>query len=382
MPDSLYHEQPRQQNKITKYESEQFMTSTNDMNRRDAITLMAGATTGLAFTCATTGLMFAGTATHAEEKRMPPAKFDYDVVIVGGGPSGLSAALVLGRSCRKVLLCDAGKPRNNTSPAVHGFFSRDGISPSELLKIGRDQLQPYAVERHDGRIDEVDKIEAGFSVRLGPDQSVTTRKLILATGITDKLPDIPGIQDWWGTGVLHCPFCHGWEVRNEPWAYVCPTEDAIERATLFLGWTKSLTFLTNGEGRLTPDQAKWLAEHGVAVREETITKLDGNDGKLTKVALDKSNPLNVKALFVHGEMVQRSDLPRRLGCKFVTEGKQAGLVETDPFGGTSVPGLYVVGDASVTGFMNVTGAVADGASVGAAVQGAMLKEDASYAMNG
>ncbi|AMV40169.1 NAD(P)/FAD-dependent oxidoreductase [Planctomyces sp. SH-PL62] len=198
---------------------------------------------------------------------------------------------------------------------------------------------------------------------------------MLAAGITDRLPNIPGVRDWWGTGVLHCPFCHGWEVRDEPWAYVAPAESAVERATLFSGWAKSLTYLTNGGPRPTADQVKWLKDHQVAVREEKIAGLDGKNGRLDTVMFDGGQPLAVRAVFVHPEPIQRSELPKKLGCKVLTEGRQAGIVETDAFGATSVPGVYVIGDASSTGMMNVTGAVSDGSMVGGAVQHALVKED-------
>lgn len=140
---------------------------------------------------------------------MSKAKFDYDVVIVGGGPSGLSAALVLGRACRKVLVCDEGKPRNYTSPAVHGFFSRDGINPAELLKVGREQLKSYAVDWSDAGVADAEKVDGGFRVELRDGKAVTARKLILATGVKDELPDIEGLSALWGTGVFHCPYPSG-----------------------------------------------------------------------------------------------------------------------------------------------------------------------------
>lgn len=169
---------------------------------------------------ATAGMSLLPQISVAQEASEEGAQFDYDVIVVGGGPAGLSAALVLGRCCRKVLVCDAGEHRNRTSPSVHGFFSRDGISPAELLEIGRDQLKPDDVDFHHGRIVDARQLDKGFRVRADSRKTFTASKLILATGVKDDLPHIDGLSDLWGTGVYHCPYCHGWEVRGKPWAYM------------------------------------------------------------------------------------------------------------------------------------------------------------------
>ena len=342
------------------------MTDDAEMTRRAFTALAVGAASGV---------LAASPAAAAREGDRPRPAFDYDAVVVGGGPAGLSAALLLGRSCRRVLVCDAGKPRNTPSPAVHGFFSRDGVRPGDLLKIGRDQLKAYAVEWHDGLVTDAERLQSGFQVTVGKEKAVTTRTLVLATGVTDELPDIPGVKEWWGTGALHCPYCHGWEVRDKPWAFTGPPEAVVEKATLLRGWTKSLTYLSNGPVELTAGQTAWLTTQKVAVRSEAIVGMEGKDGKLTAVVFAGGRRLDVAAVFVHAKLVQRSDLPKRLGCKFVADGRLAGMVETDPAGATAVAGLYVVGDASAAGLMSVVGAVADGAAAASAANMVMLKDD-------
>ncbi len=346
------------------------MTTTTDVSRRDAIALTAGATAGL---------LVAGSETHAEEKKVSPAKFDYDVVIVGGGPSGLSAALVLGRACRKVLVCDEGKPRNHTSRAVHGFFTRDGISPTELLKIGREQLKPYAVEWRDAGVTDAGRVNGGFRVEIRDGAAVTARKLILATGVTDERPDIEGLPALWGTGVLHCPYCHGWEVRNKPWGFIARGEQAVEWGGELLGWTTKLTLCSNGPAGLTAAGRRTLKDRGVVVREETIKRLDGEKGMLKAVVFDGGEKLALGALFVRTTMAQRSPLPKKLGCKLASvDGAFTDAVDADPFGVTAVPGLYVVGDAS-RGVPQVATAVSDGALAAVMANKAMVKEDAERA---
>jgi thioredoxin reductase len=346
------------------------MTTKTDVSRRDALTLLA---------VGTAGVLIAGSEAHAEEKKVKPAKFDYDAVIVGVGVGRADGGVGVGRACRKVLVCDEGKPRNHTSPAVHGFFSRDGISPAELLKAGRDQLKPYAVEWRDAGVTDAEKVDGGFRVEIRDGKAVTARKLILATGVTDERPDIDGLAGLWGTGVLHCPYCHGWEVRNKPWGFIARGDQAVEWGGELREWTPALTFCSNGPAGLTEAGRRTLKDRGIAVREEKIKRLDGEKGVLKAVVFENGETLELTALFVRTTMVQRSPLPKKLGCKLSSmEGGFKDAVEADQFGATAVPGLYVVGDAS-RGMPQVTTAVSDGSLAAIMANKAMIKEDAERA---
>lgn len=342
------------------------MTSATELNRRDAMVHAAGVTATL---------LVAGVAARAGETKSS-AKYEYDAVVVGGGPSGLSAALTLGRSCRKVLVCDEGKPRNHTSPAVHSYFSRDGIRPAELLKIGRTQLKPYDVEIRDVGVVDAVKRDDGFQVELRSGAMVKTRKLILATGVKDELPQVDGLAALWGTGVFHCPYCHGWEVRDQPWAYIASGAQAVEWGSELLGWTKNLTLCSNGPAGLMESELQVLKDRGINLREEPITRLIGESGALKAIVFGAGEPLNLGVLFVRSTMAQRSHLPQKLGCKLSSvEGAFKDAVESDLFGATSVPGLYVVGDASL-GAPQVATAVSDGVLAAMMANKAMSKEDA------
>jgi thioredoxin reductase len=203
----------------------------------------------------------------------------YDVVVVGGGSAGLSAALVLGRSRRRTLLLDAGEPRNAPSSGVHGFFSRDGIPPQELLKIGREQLEPYpSVEVRSARVTGTSGENGDFEVILDDGAVVRSRKLLLATGVVDELPDKPGFKEFWGRGVYHCPYCHGWEVRDRPLAVLTPGEGAAERAAFIRNWSRDLVLLTDGPANLNEEGRRTLRALDIPVGEERISHLEGEPG--------------------------------------------------------------------------------------------------------
>ncbi|MFI4874461.1 MAG: FAD-dependent oxidoreductase [Blastopirellula sp. JB062] len=334
-----------------------------------------GVLTGVA--AAAIGTMFSPDASAAQDAAGATPKFQYDSIIVGGGPAGLSAALVLGRSCRKVLVCDAGEPRNQTSPAVHSFFSRDGIRPAELLKIGREQLKPYDVRLLHGRVDKAQPLNSGFSVQIDSGQTFTARKLILATGVKDDLPSISGLAELWGTGVYHCPYCHGWEVRNQPWAYMTEVKLAVEWGIELKGWTENLTYCSGDMSNLKEEDREKLRHHGISVRQQTIQQIKRAGDSGCEIEFSAGETLNVAAFFVRAPAIPRSSLAKQLGCKLVSmPNVYSDTAETDPFGATSVPGVYVVGDASV-GAPQVATAVTDGLMAAVMANKSLIQEDAS-----
>ncbi|WP_237170676.1 NAD(P)/FAD-dependent oxidoreductase [Paludisphaera borealis] len=337
------------------------------MSRRQAVALAAGSA----------GMVLGVGAVEAQEKA-PTARpiRRFDVVVVGGGPAGLSAALVLGRACLEVLVCDSGKGRNAPAAGVHGFLTQDGTPPAELRRIGREQLRPYEVAFREEAVVDARKAGGGFEVTLAEGDVVACRKLILATGLVDALPEIPGLRELWGVGVIHCPYCHGWEHRGQPWAVLAPPEEAVELTTLLLGWTHQLTLLTDGPSALVPEDKAWLEERAVEVVEGRVERLEGDGGRLRAIQLDGGRRLEREVLFVRTRLRQPSNLAERLGGEVVADGPKAGMVRTDPFGATSVEGLYVVGDASDAGMPSVASAVAEGSVAAAIASKAIFTEDA------
>jgi thioredoxin reductase len=289
----------------------------------------------------------------------------YDTIIVGGGPAGLSAALVLGRSRRTVLVCDSGHYRNECSKGVHGFFTRDGMPPAELLRIGREQLQPYGVELRNIEVTQACIHEDGFSVSLADGAELFSRKLLLATGVKDHLPDVPGFTDFYGTSIHHCPYCDGWEWRDQPLAVYGRKRHGYALAVAILDWSKDVILVSDGPSGLTAKQKKDLARLGVAVRSEPVVRLEGKQGMLERIIFENGAVLERRALFFSTGQDQRCDLATKFGCVF-----DKGTVKTGLKGETNVPGLYVVGDAS-RDVQFVIVAAAEGAKAGVAINEAL-----------
>ncbi len=259
----------------------------------------------------------------------------YDVVIVGGGTAGLSAALVLGRARRSVLVVDSGEPRNRAADESHGFLTRDGMAPGDLLALGRDEVCGYGVEL---REDRVTSVAAGFVVHLAGGDVVEARRLLVTTGMRDELPEIPGLAELWGNDVHLCPYCHGYEVRDQPIGVVKDGPMGVMKAVLLRQWSADVV-LFPGDYVPTEEEAARLAAHGVGVEPGRVTRMVSKGGRLTGVEVG-GTVVPRSAVFVQPAMHPRDELLRSLGC----ETDDRDLVRVDPAGRTTVPGVWATGN--------------------------------------
>jgi thioredoxin reductase len=306
----------------------------------------------------------------------------FDSVVIGGGPAGLSAALLLGRSRRSVLVLDNEQARNLVSHASHSFLTRDGTPPHELRRIGREQLATYpSVTVRSGSVTDADSIDGGFRVSLEDGESVQSRTIVIASGVRDLLPAIDGLDTIWGTSAFNCPYCDGWEVRDQPLGVVARGVDVRHFVPLIRQWSRDLVLLTDGAAELEPDDRALLAALGVPVREERIARLDQRDGKLEQVVLDSGEAIARSALFVRTTSLPRTDLAVQLGCELVDLGPIAGLIKVDETGQTTVPGVYAAGDVTAE-MPQVALAVASGMRVGAMINHALVRQDLPQARAG
>jgi thioredoxin reductase len=290
----------------------------------------------------------------------------YDVVIVGGGPAGLSAALLLGRCRRRVLVCDSGNPRNASSTALHGYLTRDGTAPLDLLRLGRDELTQYGVELRDVVVSNVDRSGDAFDVTLGESEIVNAHAVLLATGVRDALPAVPGMAECYGISVHHCPYCDGWEHRGQPLAVLGHGTSGAALALSLRTWTDQVTLCANGPARLKLQLREQLAAQHVVVEERPVAHVEHVLGQVTAIRLRDGGVVPCEGIFFSGAQAQHCDLPKRLGCEFT----QKGTVKTDHLGQTCVPGIFVVGDASRDVQFAIV-AAAEGAKAGVAINKAL-----------
>lgn len=306
----------------------------------------------------------------------------YDVVIVGGSLAGLQAALTLGRACRRVLVIDDGHPRNRTASQVNNFLGHDGLTPRQLVAATHAMLEQYDISIEAGRVVDAEPAPGGgWRVCVQSGLSRATRAVLLATGLVDELPDLPGLGELWGTSVVACPHCHGWEVRGEPLAEVgLPGGLArtVERAVLLSRWSQDVVLLTQGEN-LDDEQLARLRSAGVAVEIRELVGVARAADRLTLTLADGTT-LDRRALFVSPGQRQQTDLAHRLGCR-VGDAAEAGAVEVDPVGRTSVPGVWAAGTTTHPALLGIAAAGA-AAGVAVALHAALLEDELSLAGTG
>ncbi|MEW1774512.1 NAD(P)/FAD-dependent oxidoreductase [Streptomyces sp. NPDC086777] len=305
----------------------------------------------------------------------------YEVVVVGGGAAGLSAALVLGRARRRTLVVDAGEPRNAPAAHMQGFLSRDGMPPAEFLAVGREEIARYGVELvRDRAVGAAKDDTDGFTVALAGGRTVRSRHLVLATGLKDELPPVPGVAERFGRDVLHCPYCHGWEVRDQAFGVLATTPMSVHQALMVTQWSKDVTLFLHRveETELTDDDLRRLAAAGVRVVPGEVAGLRVEDDRLTGVRLADGGVHDREALFVAPRPVPQNSLFRALGAE-LAETPFGAYPVIDELGRTTVPGLWAAGNAS--GFAEqVVNAASRGYRAGAAINGELLFADLDAAV--
>jgi thioredoxin reductase len=296
----------------------------------------------------------------------------YDVAIIGGGPAGLSAALVLGRARRRAIVIDGGTPRNAPAAHMYGFLSRDGTPPAELLRTGRAEVCRYGVELI---FDTVVDATADYTLQLASGRMVQARHVLLATGAADALPEeIEGVRDRWGRDFLHCPYCHGWEVRDRPVGVLATGPVSVEHAHLLRGWTDDVVLFTHTATLTAPERAT-LQARGIAVVDGTVERLVVEDDRLHAVQLADGRAVARDALFIRPALGPNLDNPAfLLGC----EQRDDGLVYTSPDGRTSVPGVWAAGNATNPRAQVIT-AAGEGSAVAIAINTALVRADIAAA---
>ena len=296
---------------------------------------------------------------------------EYDVVIIGGGAAGLSAALVLSRARRTVLVVDSGSPRNAPAAHMQGFLSRDGLAPAALLAAGRDEITGYGGQLLSGTVTGV---AAGpgprFEVRLAAGGRVSARRLLVATGLRDEIPDIPGLRERWGRDVLHCPYCHGWEVRDQRLGVLGDgSPGSVRYAQIVRQWTEDLIVFVPAAS-LTAGQREGLTARGIGIAEAGVNRVVVKDGRLAGVELDDGRLVHRDAVFVPPRFVPNDGVLAALGCDITPDG----WIITGPDGRTSIPGVWAAGNVANPRAQVIT-AAGEGSAAAIAINADLAAED-------
>lgn len=302
------------------------------------------------------------------KKKMNTQKFD--VIIIGGSYAGLAAGMGLGRALRSVLIIDSGQPANRFTPQSHNFLTHDGRSPAEIAVIAKQQVDEYStVKRITGLVMSAERAGKEFDVVLADGSSYRASKLIFATGIVDIMPEVRGFSECWGKSVLHCPYCHGYEVRDTQTGILGNGDYAFDFGSLISNWTSNLTIYTNGPSTLTREQTSKLRSHNIGIVEERIDFLKHTNGHLEGITFSNGNTATVKTVYTRPPFKQSNDLPSVLGCEMTDDG----YIKVDAGQHTTVPGIYACGD-NVTRMRTVANAIAMGTTTAITLNKDMILE--------
>ncbi|MFF2887380.1 NAD(P)/FAD-dependent oxidoreductase [Paenibacillus sp. NPDC057967] len=296
----------------------------------------------------------------------------WDVAIIGGGPAGLSAALVLGRALRSVILIDEDKPRHAAAHSSHGYLTRDGISPSAFRELGREDVRAYELVRmeHDTATG-AKKEDDHFHIATASGKSYISKYLVIATGARDQLPPIPGIQESYGISVFPCPYCDGWEHRGEPLAIIGSSQSLFGYVQLIFNWSRDLSVFTDGASMLTLEQKQALQARGIALYEQPIKSLRSSGGQLEKIMLEDGQEIARRIAFLSDTGARdATTIPDELGVGR----EQDGQYETMEHGSTHIEGLYLIGDAKHY-FTGLIGSASEGYEAGVAINRRLVEED-------
>jgi thioredoxin reductase len=295
----------------------------------------------------------------------------YDAVIIGGSFAGLSAAMSLGRSLRKTMIIDSGNPCNWQTPHAHNLLTHDGSTPAEITLKAREQVLSYpTVQMMSGKAVQATQETGHFMVMTESGTELKARKILFATGVKDIMPDIPGFAACWGISVLHCPYCHGYEVRGSKTAILANGDAAYESVKMISHWTSDLVLLTNGPSELSSEQADQLKKHHVKVIEKEISEIEHQDGMMQQVVFKDGETCDFKAMYAKPHFTQHSDLPELLGCRI----SEHDLLEVDTFHKTNIPGVYAAGDCTSWG-RAISMATSAGAVAGMFINKELVDED-------
>ncbi|WP_163855068.1 NAD(P)/FAD-dependent oxidoreductase [Paenibacillus elgii] len=293
-----------------------------------------------------------------------------DVVIIGGGPAGLSAGLILGRARKQTIVIDEGRPRNAVTREAHGFLTRDGISPGEFRRIAKEQLRVYpSVSQVEDTVVSITGEDGYFLLETATGMMIASKKLLFAVGMKDRKLGIPGLAEVYGKSAFVCPYCDGWELRDEPLVVISRGAALMHFAPLLSGWTKRFVVCTNGPDELSEAERDELRDHHIPLFDTPIRAILSNEGMVNHVVLEDGTEIPCTGIFFKSELVPGTDLPQSLGCRI----SDTGGIAVDEFGKSSVPGVYAAGDASSLMHQSIA-AAASGALAAAAINGELNRE--------